>query len=140
MEEAKFKVLLVDDEEISARMIKMVLQDVGRFEIEALTNPLEAMDRIRTFKPDIIILDLIMPEMSGAELGLKIKEDPIFKICPILFLTAAVSKENAQSWKSGVDGVTYRMQGDVLLNTPVLTKPVTPKELVAKIDEILAVK
>jgi CheY-like chemotaxis protein len=134
----KPKVLLVDDEEILTRMIKMVLDDVGKYEVETLNNPLEAIAKIQSFRPNIVVLDVIMPEQSGIELGMEIRKHPVFRRCPILFLTAALSKDDAGSWESGVEGVTYKVRDDILLDNPVLTKPVTPEALMAKIDEILA--
>ena len=138
MEEIKPKVLLVDDEDILTRMIKMVLDDVGKYRVETVNNPLKAIAKIEAFKPDIIVLDVIMPEQSGIELGMEIRNHPVFKRCPILFLTAALSREDAGQWESGVEGVSYKVQDEILLDNPVLNKPVTPENLMQKIDEILA--
>lgn len=87
---ARKRVLLVDDEEAYARMMKLVLEQTGLYEVEYETKPLKAIAKAREFKPDLILLDVIMPEMDGGDLANRLERDPVLKDVPIVFLTAIV--------------------------------------------------
>ena len=76
------------------------------------------------FKPDLILLDIIMPEMDGGTLAAKIKEEPSLRFVPIVFLTAIVSSKEADGRKT-IDG------------HPCLAKPVTKDKLVECINQYL---
>ena len=123
---ADTKVLIVDDEETFVRMVKLTLEDSGEFEVKTESNPTNALQAAQWFSPDIIVLDVIMPEMSGIEVSEQLKADPQVGKTPIIFLTAAVSKENAH------------LQDDMLEGNPVLAKPVGAEELTAAIEKALS--
>ena len=123
---ADTKVLIVDDEETFVRMVKLTLEDSGEFEVKTESNPTNALQAVQWFSPDIIVLDVIMPEMSGIEVSEQLKADPQVGKTPIIFLTAAVSKENAH------------LQDDMLEGNPVLAKPVGAEELTAAIEKALS--
>ncbi|MFT5499361.1 MAG: CheY-like chemotaxis protein [Kiritimatiellia bacterium] len=135
--EHKTRLLMIDDEESFTRLSKMLLEDEG-YRVETLNDPTNAVQVAATFKPDIIILDVIMPEKSGIEVGHALQKNIQTQDIPILFLTAAVSKDNHASWESGVEGISYKIKEDILLNSPVLVKPVDAGEIMAKVQEILA--
>ena len=120
------KVLLVDDEESVTRLMRMSLEDSGKYTVKTLNRPGDALETVKWFDPDVCVLDVIMPEMSGLELASQLKEywgnDPK----GIIFLTAAISKDDAG------------MHHDMLENSPVLAKPVGVEELIEVIDEVLA--
>jgi two-component system alkaline phosphatase synthesis response regulator PhoP len=119
------RVLVVDDEEAYTRMVKFALEDTGDYEIRAENNPTQALQAARLFKPEVVVLDIIMPEMSGLEVGEQLKQDDVLKDTPIIFLTAAVSKEHPH------------IQHELLEDCPVLIKPVGSDDLVACINETL---
>ena len=120
------KVFIVDDEETFLKMVKLSLEDTGDFDVKTESNPTKAIEQARDFNPDIIVLDVIMPEMSGIEVSEQIKLSPDLQHKPMVFLTAAVSRENAH------------LQNDMLEGIPVLVKPVGADELMARIQKILS--
>ncbi len=121
---AKKKILIVDDEERFGRMIKMVLDATGQYEVQIEASGKKAIPAARAFQPDLIFLDISMPDMDGVEVANQLKEDPRFKAVPILFLTGTVLKdETGPESKSG----TF----------PILAKPVSADEIIKAIEKNL---
>ena len=88
------RILIVDDEEVYARMMKLVLEQTGLYAVDYECKPLKALATAHAFKPDLILLDVVMPEMDGGDLAKRFENDPQFSHVPIIFLTALVgSKE-----------------------------------------------
>lgn len=87
---SKKKILLVDDESGFTRLLRLTLP---AYEIREENNPLKALLTAKDFKPDMIFLDVIMPDIDGGTVASQMKEDPALKDVPIVFLTAIVSKD-----------------------------------------------
>jgi CheY-like chemotaxis protein len=117
----KKRILVVDDEPGFTHLLKLVLPI---YEIREENNPIRAVEVAREFKPDLILLDIIMPDMDGGTLAAKIKAEPLLRFVPIVFLTAIVSTKEAQDGKT-IDGHAC------------LAKPVTKDSLVACINQHL---
>ena len=83
----KYRVLIVDDDPIALQAAKIQLEQVG-LEVHASEEPLKALGVARETKPDVIILDIMMPEVSGTELAAILREDRQFDAIPIVFLTS----------------------------------------------------
>ena len=124
--EDKKRILIVDDEATFTRMVRMNLEQTGRFEVREENKAARAIPAAREFQPDLILLDVIMPAMDGGELASRMKADPKLGKIPIVFLTATVSKNEAQD-----EGFT---SGGFLF----LAKPVSLQNLLKTIDESLA--
>ena len=90
---SKKRILLVDDESGFTRLLRLTLP---AYEIREVNNPLLAVQTAKDFKPDIIFLDVIMPEADGGTIAAQMREDPMLKNIPIVFLTAIVSKDEAK--------------------------------------------
>lgn len=119
------KVLLVDDEPAFTRVMRNYLQDTGRFSVRMENDSKKAVAAAREFRPDLILLDVIMPDVDGGEIAAQLKADPRLSDIAIIFLTAAVSK----------DDVTR--QGEVIGGHTFLPKPVDAEELIACIERKL---
>ena len=91
---SKKKILLIDDESGFTRLLRLTLP---AYEIREVNNPLLAVQVAKEFKPDIIFLDVIMPEADGGTIAAQIKEEASLRNVPIIFLTAIVSKDEAQT-------------------------------------------
>ena len=119
----KKRILIVDDEVSFARMVKLNLEKTGQFEVRTENKATYATAAAREFKPDLIILDVIMPSMDGGDVANQFKRDRQLRDIPIIFLTATVSKREA---------------GEVGLNSGgelFLAKPVSVEALIACINE-----
>ena len=91
----KKRILIVDDEPTFTKMVKLNLEQTGEFEVREEHRATAALATAREFKPDLILLDVIMPSMDGGDLANLIKNDRMLKGTPIVFLTATVSKREA---------------------------------------------
>lgn len=121
----KKRILIVDDEVSFARRVKLNLEKTGAFEVRTENRASYALAAAREFKPHLIILDVIMPNMDGGDVSNQIKRDRNLRDTPIIFLTATVSKREA-----GEDGLS---SGGALF----LAKPVSVETLVARINQHL---
>jgi two-component system alkaline phosphatase synthesis response regulator PhoP len=116
------KVLLVDDEVDILEFLKYNLEQEG-FEVLVSSNGKDALTKISQ-DPDLIVLDIMMPEMDGFELYNKIKSEKEFQDIPIIFLTAK-------------SGETDEIKGLDLGASDYIQKPISPKKLVARIKSNL---
>ena len=87
----KTKILLVDDSTAYLRMLTANLHSLS-FEVASTANPLDALALARQFRPDVMLLDVVMPQQDGGDLYNTLRADPAFKKTPILFVTAASTR------------------------------------------------
>lgn len=119
-------ILVVDDIRENLQVIAEVLESVG-YGTTFATNGFQALDRLKTAKPDLIILDLMMPEMNGLELCEKIKSNENLADIPIIFLTASEQQEHLiEAFEKGA--VDY------------VTKPFNTAEILARVKIHLELK
>jgi DNA-binding response OmpR family regulator len=112
------KILIVDDEQAVTDILKINLEMSGEFEVKTENKGANAINAARQFKPNLILLDVMMPDMDGGKVANQIKADDRVKNTPIVFLTAAVTKEEAALQDNKIGGY------------PFIAKPVSVKELV----------
>jgi len=125
MKTEKRRILVVDDRESDTRLLKLQLEVSGLFEVREENDPQAAVFTAEQFKPDLILLDLVMPTMDGRQLAAYLEASKLLKTVPIVFLTARVTKEE-------VDAVGGRIGG-----FPFLAKPVAVAELISCIQQHL---
>ncbi len=89
------KILLIDDDDFGRRVNKRKLDQAG-FNTEEAVNGKAGLVKMKSFKPDLVFMDLIMPEMDGFEAIEKAKADPDIKNIPIVALTNLSSPEDAR--------------------------------------------
>jgi len=118
------RVLLVDDEAIVTRTLKLYLDDTGSYDVRTLNEASRAVEVVRAFRPDVILLDLIMPDTDGATVAAELQEDQELKRIPIVFLTALVSKDEVGTAGKKIGG------------RPFLAKPVDPDEVIHMIERV----
>ena len=119
-----YKVLLADDEEDVKIVLRMFLETKG-YQVCTAFDGLDAIDQAKREKPDIILLDVMMPLIDGFEVCKKLKADPETEKIPIVMLSAA---SHAESVKKGMDAgaVDY------------LVKPFEPEQLAKVLADMLA--
>jgi CheY-like chemotaxis protein len=122
--EEKRRILIVDDDRDSTHLTQILLEKTGRYLVLEESDATKAHQSARNFKPDLILLDIMMPQRDGGDIAAQIEADPGLQRTPILFLTALVTKDEA---KAGL-----RIQGH-----PVLAKPINIPELINEIEENL---
>lgn len=120
----KQKVLVVDDEVNISTAIQFLMEDNG-FEVATAYNGIEALVKLDAFRPDLILLDVMMPKMNGFEVAKRIRQNPANMDIQIIFLTAkGTDRDKMEGYGSG---------GDVYL-----TKPFDNQALVDLVIETLA--
>ena len=123
----KRRILVVDDDGDSTHMVKILLEMTGCYLVVEENDATKAHRDARIFRPDLILLDMMMPQRDGGDVALEIEADPGLQRTPILFLTALVTKAEARAG--------LQIQGH-----PVLAKPINIPELIEKIEENLPAK
>ena len=125
-DEAKEKprILIIDDNGDFTYSAKLRLERTGRYSVWEENEPARAHQTAQRVKPDLILLDIVMPETDGGEVAARIESDPTLHRTPIVFLTALVTKAEARS--------DLQIQGH-----PFLAKPISIPELVAAIERHL---
>ncbi|MBI4845080.1 MAG: response regulator [Candidatus Omnitrophica bacterium] len=119
------RVLIIDDEEQFCVILKNNLEQTGQFSVDIAFNAQQGQLLAKQKHPDIILLDVLMPETHGPKLAENLKEDPQTADIPIIFLTAVIAKEEL-----GVDVI--RKMG----RFHCIAKPVETEELIQCINKI----
>src|SRR5256714_9080896 len=116
------KILAVDDERHIVRLVEVNLQRAG-YEVVTAYDGKEALEKVKSENPDLVVLDVMMPYMDGFEVLKNLKADPITAEIPVIMLTAKAQDADVfRGWQSGVD--CY------------LTKPFNPMELLTFVKRI----
>lgn len=114
--EQKYKLLIVEDNEALRKMLTEIFKTF--YQIETASDGKEGLDKVRTVQPDLILSDVLMPEMSGIELCQVVKKDMELCHIPIILLTARTAPEHTiEGLKTGADDyVTKPFNIDILLS------------------------
>jgi CheY-like chemotaxis protein len=128
MEEGKEKprILIIDNNRDFTYAARLGLERTRRYSVWEENDPAAAHQTAQRVRPDLILLDIAMPETDGGEVAARIQADPILRRTPIVFLTALVTKAEARS-------------GLLIQGHPFLAKPIGVPELIAAIERHLPV-
>lgn len=121
----KKRILLVDDEPGITRMMRRNLEATGRFEVLDINDPAIALETALQFRPDLVLLDVMMPGADGGDVAASFENDPQLAKVPIVFLTAIVKKNEVAPTGSTIGHHTF------------LAKPVKLEDLLSCIDDHL---
>lgn len=123
----KKKILIIDDDEDLCLLYKKHIEAMSDFEVNTASDGEDGLALARDSGPSIIILDILMPGMSGLEVLEKLKEDSQTAEIPVIML-------------SGKDDDALKLKATHLCDDVYLTKPVEAKELKNKIEDILRIR
>jgi CheY-like chemotaxis protein len=121
------RILIVDNDSDTTHLVKVLLERTGEYLVLEENDATKAHQSGLNFRPDLILLDIVMPDTDGGEIAARIESDPELENTPIIFLTALVTRAEA---KSGLN-----IQGHSFL-----AKPVSIPELITAIEEHLLVR
>jgi two-component system sensor histidine kinase/response regulator len=119
------RILIIDDEVSLALMLKLNLERTGRFEVHTASSGGTGLSEARELRPDLILLDLMMPDMDGTEVADRLAENPRTSDIPIIFLTAVAQKAEVKARGGVIGGRTF------------IAKPAEAAEVVAAIEKRL---
>ncbi|MEQ9235841.1 response regulator transcription factor [Coleofasciculus sp. E2-BRE-01] len=118
------QLLLVDDEPGIRESVPAYLEEVGGFTVDVASNANDAWQMLQQKTPDLVITDIMMPQVDGYQFLKKLREDPRFKSLPVVFLTArGMTTDRIQGYQAGCDAY--------------LSKPFDTDELVAIVENLL---
>lgn len=121
----KTKILVVDDEHSITRMIKLNLERTGQYEVVMQNEGSLAIEAAREFLPDLIFLDVMMPDMGGDEIATLLQDDANLRNIKIVFLTAIVTRDETANGRNEIGGFHF------------IAKPVSTEDLLRTIDKVL---
>ena len=117
------RICYVEDDEDIQRIVRMSLERVGKMTVEVVGDPTMAIAAINTFKPDLVMLDWMMPKLDGPALFRQMQTRPDTKALPVVFITAKASQRDLDElMKMGA--------------VATISKPFAPKELPEQLREI----
>jgi len=120
------KILIVDDEEKNLKLLSMILQS-HNYDVATAKNGIEALEKTKEYSPDMIFLDVMMPELDGYETCRRLREDPATNFIPVVMVTALGDQES-------------RNKGLEAGANDFLTKPVDRTEVAIRAKNLLRVK
>lgn len=120
------KILIVDDDEKDLKLYQDILLKEG-FKVLVATNGRDGLKIAEREIPNLILLDVMMPEVDGGQVAQNLLENTKTKNIPIIFLTSIITKEEEAKVERNIAGRTY------------LSKGSNPKEIIEKINEILGI-
>jgi adenylate cyclase len=126
MMERAWKILVVDDTPQNIKVLDAILSPRG-YRVEIARSGAEALQKVRDETPDLVLLDILMPGMSGYEVAQRLRADPATGVLPIVMVTAlGAQEEKVKAIEAGADDF--------------LTKPVNQLELLARVKSLLRIK
>lgn len=128
MDEIKGKILVVEDNADEANLVRMILEPEG-YEVTLASNGKEGLEKIESASPDLIVLDVMMPEVDGFAMCSKLRDSAKHGRIPVVLLTA-VAKH--------IHGTKYPLDGVIRADAEeYLEKPFKPEELLETVAQIL---
>jgi len=119
------RICYVEDDEDIQRIVRMSLERIGKMTVELVTDPMVAIGAITSFKPDLVMLDWMMPGMDGPTLFRKMKQLPEVSALPVVFITAKTTQRDMDELVAlGAAGT--------------ISKPFSPKDLPEQLRAIWA--
>ena len=124
MQEKKKKILLVDDSRTSLFMERMILRQ-GPYDLVTANDGVEGVEQAKAEAPDLILMDVVMPRMTGFEALRALRSDESTRHIPVILVTTRGESENVEEgWEAGC--------------SDYVNKPINPEELLAKVRSCLA--
>lgn len=118
----KTTVLVVDDNKDILFSVKESLEEDQSYSVECASSGKECLEKMKTLKPDVILMDIMMPEMDGFEVVAKIKANEAFRNIPVIFLTAKTDKLSKGIGKA--------------MSTDYIEKPFDPQDLKLRVEKL----
>ena len=116
----KRSIVIVDDDVDASQMEKVILEKTGLYDVMVCNQGSEALEVIRNLQPDLVLLDIVMPDADGAEIAAEIREDKSLASTQVVFMTSLISEqEMAQSSRAG--------------GYPFIPKPVSSETLLKRV-------
>lgn len=118
---AQRRILVVDDDKGTSALVRIILERLGRYDVQIENHSSNVIDAAHAFRPDLILLDVVMPDKDGPEVAATLRREPALRQTPIVFLTSLITPE-----EEGIHG-----------GEQYLAKPINPRSLMARVGTAL---
>ncbi len=122
---AKRRILVIDDDAFHSKTVRRALESTERFEVVELNDPRHAVRAVHDHRPDLVLLDVMMPQKDGGQVAAELRADLIAQHTPIVFLTAVLDPSEVGA------------QGNMIGGFPFVAKPVSKADLIKVIERYL---
>ncbi|MEA2638488.1 MAG: adenylate cyclase, partial [Chloroflexota bacterium] len=112
------KLLVVDDTPQNARLLEAMLAPRG-YSVVLAHSGLDGLEKVRTEHPDLVLLDIVMPDISGYEVCRRLREDPLTRLLPIVMMTSSGDQDKVETIEAGADDF--------------IARPFNPSELLSRV-------
>src|ERR1700686_4625150 len=119
------RLLVVDDVPQNRRLLEAMLSPHG-YSVTLASSGGEALEKVRTARPDLVLLDILMPDMSGYEVCRRLRDDPATRLLPVVMLTSSVDQDKVDAIEAGADDF--------------IARPLNPQELLSRVRSLLRIK
>ena len=119
----KRRILVVEDELTSQQLIQFHLDNTGEYEVKILADGRQTLAVAHEYSPDLILLDIVIPDTSGVDISRELESEANLKDIPVVFITSLVTEDEVASQ----DGIFY--------DRPCLAKPITKDKLLNCVRE-----
>ena len=122
LEQQEECILVVDDSADNLSLMELILESEG-YKVGTANSGLEALQKIKEYRPNLILLDIMMPQMNGYEVVYRLRQDKSLPFIPVYFVTADKYTDKNKAIAAGADGLIY--------------KPVDLNELLLEVEKTL---
>ena len=119
----KRSILVVDDDVDASQMVKMLLEKTGLYDVQVCNRGSEAFEIIKTKRPELALLDIMMPDADGTDVAERVREDKSLAATRIVFMTSLVSPKEVR-------------ENSVIGGHPFISKPVSAEMLLKRVKGI----
>jgi len=110
---SKTRVIIIDDDVPLTQTMRINLVETGDYEVEIVNDSIQALKRAREFRPDVILLDVVMPGYDGGDVSAQLQEDRMLRDVPVLIITALVSNDETP------EGAVVESGGQTMIAKPI---------------------
>src|ERR1017187_6239993 len=119
------RLLVVDDTPQNGRLLEAMLTPHG-YAVTLAYSGGEGLEKVRTEHPDVVLLDIVMPDMSGYDVCRRLREDPATRLLPVVMLTSSGEQDKVDAIEAGADDF--------------IARPCNPQELLRRLRSLLRIK
>jgi len=119
------RLLVIDDTPQNARLLEAVLSPQG-YSVVLASSGSDGLEKVRSEEPDLVLLDIVMPDMTGYDVCRRLREDPVTELLPVVMLTSSGDQDKVDAIEAGADDF--------------IARPFNPQELLSRVRSLLRIK
>lgn len=117
----KRSIVIVDDDVDTSQMVKMILEKAGLYEVSVCNRGSQAFEMIRDTRPELVLLDIVMPDADGTEIAERIRKDSSLALTQVIFMTSLVAQQELP-------------KNSLIGGYPFISKPISGEKLLQRVQ------